>query len=151
MLRKVNGEWQSFAGPQVDDGRQFFEIAYASANNRLFALWADPNSNWFLDVWEPKDNDIWGRFSTQSIASGGDLNDEDVGGAGLDFNPATANLFNVNTGAESLSVFDGDTLGEVGSVILGDDPFSITIDESRNQVYLGLRDSGRLIKLADTY
>jgi uncharacterized repeat protein (TIGR01451 family) len=151
MLRKVGDQWQAFMGPQVDDDRQFFEIAYASANNRLFALWADPNSNWFLDVWEPKDNDIWGRFSTQGIASGGDLNDPNVGGAGLDFNPATGNLFNVNTGADSLSVFDSVTLGEVGSVVLGDDPFAITVDGTRNQVYLGLRDSGRLIKLADTY
>lgn len=151
MLRKVNGQWQSFMGPQVDDERQFFEIAYASANNRLFALWADPNSNWFLDVWEPKDNDIWGRFSTQSIASGGNLNDPNVGGAGLDYNPATANLFYVNTGADSLSVIDGGSLGTVGTVVLGDDPFAIVIDESRNQVYLGLRASGNLIKLADTY
>jgi YVTN family beta-propeller protein len=151
MLRQVNGSWQSFMGPQVDDDRQFFEIAYSSANNRLFALWSDPNSNWFLDVWEPKDNDIWGRFSTQSIASGGNINSQDVGGAGLDFNPNTNNLFNVNTGADSLSVIDGVTLGVVGSVGLGDDPFTVTIDESRNQVYIGLRDSGRLIKLAHTY
>ena len=151
MLRQVNGEWQSFMGPQVDDDRQFFEIAYSTANNRLFALWADPNSNWFLDVWEPKDNDIWGRFSTQSIASGGDLNDPNVGGAGLDYNATTANLFNINTGADSLSVIDGVSLGIVGTVGLGDDPFAIAIDESRNQVYLGLRATGHLIKLVDTY
>ncbi len=151
MLRKVNNSWQSFMGPQVDDNRQFFEIAYSSSNNRLFALWSDPGSNWFLDVWEPKDNDIWGRFSTQGIPSGGDLNDPDVGGSGLAFNPATSNLFNVNTGSDSLSVIDGVTLGVVGSVGLGDDPFAVTVDNTRNQVYLGLRASGRLIKLADIY
>jgi uncharacterized repeat protein (TIGR01451 family) len=149
MLRQVNGQWQSFMGPQVNDGRQYFEIAYAAANNRLFALWADPNSNWFLDVWEPKDNDTWGHFSTQSIPSGGNLDDPLVGGAGLAYNSTTSNLLNVNTGADSLSVIDGVTLGVIGSVNLGNDPFAITVDDTRNQIYVGLRDSGRLIKLTD--
>jgi DNA-binding beta-propeller fold protein YncE len=151
MLRKVNGQWQSFAGPVVDDGRQFFEIVYAASNNRLFALWSDPNSNWSLDIWEPKDNDIWGRFGTIAMPSGGNINDPNVGGAGIDYNPTTANIFNVNTGVDSLSVIDGVTLGTVGTVALGDDPFTITIDDGRNQVYVGLRASGRLIKLEDTY
>ena len=151
MLRKLNGTWQAFKGPEVDDGREFFEIAYVTSNNRLFALWADGNSNWFLDVWEPKDNDIWGRFATLPIASGGDIHDPNVGGAGLNYNATTNNLFNVNTGVDSASVIDSVTLGTVGTVILGDDPFAITIDDSRNLVYLGLRASGRLIKLDDTY
>ena len=151
MLRQVNGNWQAFKGPEVDDGRQFFEIAYAANNNRLFALWADGNSNWFLDVWEPKDNDIWGRFATLPIASGGNINDPNVGGAALDFNATTNNLFNVNTGVDSASVIDSVTLGTVGTIILGDDPFAVTIDDTRNLVYLGQRASGRLIKLDDTY
>jgi uncharacterized repeat protein (TIGR01451 family) len=141
MIRRENGQWQSFMGPQKDDKRQYFEIEYSAANNRLFAIWADTNSNWFLDVWEPKDNDIWGQFGTQSLPSGGNLNDPDVGGAGLALNSSRSNLFNVNTGAKSLSVIDSVTLGGVGSVALGDDPFSITIDESRNMVYVGLSES----------
>jgi YVTN family beta-propeller protein len=151
MLRQVNGEWQSFMGPQKDDGRHYFEIAYSASNNRLFALWADLNSNWFLDVWEPKDNDIWGQFGTQAIPSGGNINDPQVGGAGLDLNATRRNLFIVNTGVDSLSVLDTETLGQAGSVGLGNDPFAIAVDDSRNQVYLGLRADGRLIKLEDTY
>jgi YVTN family beta-propeller protein len=151
MIRNVNGTWQSFMGPQVGDDRQFFELAYAPGSNRLFALWADPNSNWFLDVWEPKDDDVWGHFSTQSLPSGGTLSDPNVGGAAMAYNPSTNNLFIINTGVDTLSIIDAGTLGDVGTVALGDDPFAIAIDEATNQVYLGLRSSGRLIKLADTY
>jgi YVTN family beta-propeller protein len=155
MLREENGQWRAFRGPQKDDGRQYFELAYAAANNRLFALWALKNAQgqtiWSLDVWEPKDNDIWGQFGTLGMPSGGDLNDPNVGGAAMDFNAATGNLFNVNTGDESLTVIDSVTLGAVGSVGLGDDPFAITIDDTRNRVYVGLRASGNLIKLDDIY
>jgi uncharacterized repeat protein (TIGR01451 family) len=157
MLRFVNGAWQSFAGPQKDDGRQYFEIAYSPANNRLFALWTENNAandgsgNWFMDVWEPKDNDIWGQFGTFSMPNGGDLNDPEVGGAGLALNSTTGNLFNVNTEADSLSVIDTVTLGTVATVALGNDPFAVTIDEASNGVYVGLRATGRLIKLTDNY
>jgi hypothetical protein len=47
-------------------------------------------------------------------------------------------------------VVDGGTLGVVGTVNLGTDPFALTIDRSRSVVYVGLRSSGRLIKLQDT-
>jgi YVTN family beta-propeller protein len=104
-----------------------------------------------MDVWEPHDDAIWGRFATLPIASGGSLSDPNVGGAALDYNATTGNLFNVNTGADSVSVFDADTLGTIGNVALGNDPFAIAVDDTRNQVYLGLRATGRLIKLDDTY
>lgn len=151
MLRQVNGIWQSFLGPQFDDGRQLFELAYSASNNRLFVIYADGQSNWFLDIWEPKDNGIWGRFSTQSIPSGGNIGSPDVGGAALALNASTSNLFSVNTGARSLSVIDGVTLGVVGTVALGEDPFAVAIDTRRNQVYVGLRGPGRLVKLEDLY
>ncbi|MCC6458390.1 MAG: DUF11 domain-containing protein [Caldilineaceae bacterium] len=152
MLRLVNGSWQSFLGPQSDDGRQYFEIEYSATNNRLFALRADAQSNWLMDVWEPKDNDSWGQAGSPKIMpSGGDINLPDVGGTALALNGATANLFNVNTGAASLSVIDVVTVVEIGSVGLGTDPFAIAIDESRNQVYVGLRAGGALIKLEDVY
>ena len=152
MLRLVNGSWQSFLGPQSDDGRQYFEIEYSTANNRLFALRADPQSNWLMDVWEPKDNDIWGQAGSPKIMpSGGNISLPDVGGTALALNGATGNLFNVNTGAASLSVIDVATVVDIGSVGLGTDPFAIAIDESRNQVYVGLRDGGALIKLEDVY
>jgi uncharacterized repeat protein (TIGR01451 family) len=151
MLRQVNGAWQSFLGPQFDDGRQLFELAYAPNSNRLFVVYADGQSNWFLDVWEPHDNNIWGRLSTQAIPSGGNVSSPDVGGTALALNAATGNLFNVNTGARSLSVVDSGTLGIVGTVALGEDPFALAIDSSRNRVYVGLRAQGRLVKLVDSY
>ena len=151
MVRNVNGTWQSSLGPQFTDGRQLFELAYDGATNRLFVIYADAQSSWFLDVWEPQTQNIWGRFSTQGMPSGGLISDPDVGGAGLALNPTTQNLFNVNTGADSLSVVDGVTLGVVGTVNLGNDPFAVALDSSRNAVFVGLRESGRLIKLQDTY
>jgi uncharacterized repeat protein (TIGR01451 family) len=151
MVRKVNGAWQSSFGPLFTDGRQLFELAYDGATNRLFVIYADAQSNWFLDVWEPQTQNIWGRFSTQAMPSGGAIGDPDVGGGGLALNPTTQKLFNVNTGANSLSVIDGVTLGVVGTVNLGNDPFALALDSSRNTVFVGLRESGRLIKLDDTY
>lgn len=151
MLQEVDGTWQATPGPKFDDGRQLFELAYHVDTRRLFVVYADALSNWYLDVWEPQNNSIWGLFSTQSIPNGGSIDSSDVGGAALSINPATGNLFNVNTGADSLSVIDVTSLGNVGTVGLGSDPFALAIDTTNNRVYVGLRESGRLVKLDDTY
>lgn len=151
MLREENGVWQASPGPKFDDGRQLFELAYHVDTQRLFVVYADALSNWYLDVWEPQNNNIWGLFTTQAIPSGGSIGAQDVGGAALGINPATGNLFNVNTGADSLSVIDTSTLGTVGTVGLGNDPFALAIDTTNNRVYVGLRAAGRLVKLGDTY
>lgn len=151
MLREVNGSWQAFPGPQFDDERQLFELAYHVDTQRLFVVYADAASNWYLDVWEPRDNSLWGRLSTQPLPSGGNITSPDVGGAAMGINPTTGNLFNVNTGANSLSVVDTSSLGQVATVGLGSDPFALAVDGVLKRVYVGLRQSGNLVKLDDTY
>lgn len=151
MVYQINGIWQTVKGPQKDDLREYFEIAYSPSNNRLFVLAADQNSAWTLEIWEPKGANDWGQLTPIGIESGGSIHDPLVGGAGLDLNGATGNLFIVNTGVDSLSVYDVESLGKVGGVALGDDPFAVTVDGTRNKVYLGLRADGRLIKLDDSY
>jgi YVTN family beta-propeller protein len=154
VLRRENGAWRAFAGPKFTDNRQVFELAYHTATQRLFLVYArtiDGVDRWFLDVWEPRDVGEWGRFATQEIPSGGAIASPLVGGTGLEVNPSTGNLFVVNTGADSLTVIDGVTLGVVGTVVLGDDPFAVAINSRINEVYIGLRSPGRLIKLEDTY
>ena len=154
MLRQENGAWKAFAGPKFTDNRQVFELAYDTATQRLFLVYArtiEGVDRWFLDVWEPRDVGEWGIFATQEIPSGGAIASSLVGGTGLEINPSTGHLFITNTGADSLSVIDATSLGVLGTVPLGDDPFAVAINSLINEVYVGLRTPGRLIKLPDTY
>ncbi len=154
MLRQQSGVWTAFAGPKFTDNRQPFELAYDTATQRLFLVYErtiEGVDRWFLDVWEPRDVGDWGIFATQEIPSGGALSSPLVGGTGLEINPSTGNLFITNTGADSLTVIDSATLGVVGTVAMGDDPFAVAINSLINEVYVGLRGPGRLIKLSDTY
>ena len=106
---------------------------------------------WFLDVWEPRDIGEWGLFATRDIPSGGSIASPLVGGTGLEINPSTGNLFITNTGADSLTVMDATSLGVLVTIGLGDDPFAVAINKLINEVYVGLRGPGRLIKLTDAY
>lgn len=151
MVRKEGGVWQSFAGPILADQRRLFELAYNPDTQLLYSVYADVAGNWNLGFWEPKVVGDWGQFGTVDLPSGGDLNSPDVGGAGLAVNPSTEHVFNVNTGAGSLSVINGSVPAILGGVALGNDPFAIAINSTANTVFIGLRSSGSLIKLSDAY
>jgi uncharacterized repeat protein (TIGR01451 family) len=154
VLRREGGVWKAFAGPQFTDNRQVFEIAYDTATQRLFVVYArtiEGVDRWFLDVWEPRDVGDWGYFATRDIPSGGAIASSLVGGTGIEINPSTGNLFITNTGEDSLTVMDATTLGPLATVALGDDPFAVAINRLFNEVYVGLRTPGRLIKLVDAY
>ncbi|HXF63244.1 MAG TPA: hypothetical protein VNK95_16575, partial [Caldilineaceae bacterium] len=151
VVRRENNQWQAFAGPRFDDQRQLFELEYSANTQRLYLVWADAQSNWYLDVWEPQLNSLWGRFSTQPLPSGGSIFSSQVGGTGLEANPATNHVFNVNTGANSLSVLNGFTNGVLATVPLGTDPFAVAVNGDTNTVFVGLRSSGNLVKLTDNY
>lgn len=151
LVHRDNGVWQVVQGPQFEDERQLFELAYDPGTNRLYVVFADVNSNWFLGTWEPHTQSLWGQLPPVPLPSGGLISDPKVGGAGLAFNPATQNVFNANTGADSLSAVDGGTLTLATTVALGNDPFAVAVDSIRNMVYIGLRSDGRLIKLRDNY
>jgi uncharacterized repeat protein (TIGR01451 family) len=151
MLRQEGGTWKYFPGPIFDDGRQLFELDYNPDVQKLYVVYAEAGGTWKLQAWEPKDNDLWGQQTAITIPTGGDVGSSQVGGAGLEVNPKTENVFNVNTGADNVSVVDGFSNGVLATVGLGDDPFSIAINAETNTVFIGLRGSGNLVKLADEY
>ena len=154
VLRQEGGTWKAFAGPKFTDNRQVFEVAYDTTTQRLFLVYArtiEGVDRWFLDVWEPRDIGEWGLFATRDIPSGGSIASPLVGGTGLEINPSTGNLFITNTGADSLTVMDATSLGVLVTIGLGDDPFAVAINKLINEVYVGLRGPGRLIKLTDAY
>lgn len=151
MVRQEGGVWHSFPGPILSDQRQLFELAYSAETQILYSVYAEANGTWRLGFWEPKVVGEWGQAGTVTLPSGGDVNSPDVGGAGLAVNPSTGNVFNVNTGAASLSVVDGLTPAVIGTVGLGTDPFAIAINSSTDTVFVGLRASGNLVKLDDSY
>jgi YVTN family beta-propeller protein len=151
LLRYQNGAWSAQVGPQFVDSRQLFGLAFNALNRKLYSLYADAAGNWKLDIWEPKEESLWGLRATRSIPSGGDPNSAAVGGVGIAVNQTTGNLFIANTGANSLTVVDGDSDAAIATVALGNEPFAIAVDDSRNKVYTGLRLLGKLIKLDDNY
>jgi YVTN family beta-propeller protein len=72
-----------------------------------------------------------------------------VGGTGIEVNRRNGHLYNVNTGAANLSVLDGNTNGVIDTIGLGADPFAIAINNSTGTIFVGLRESGRLVKLEE--
>jgi hypothetical protein len=69
----------------------------------------------------------------------------------FEVNHRNGRLYNVNTGAANLSVLNGETNGETNGVIntigLVVDPFAIAINNFTGTVFVGLRGSGRLVKI----
>lgn len=151
MVRQEEGAWQAFAGPIFADQRQLFELAYHADVGLLYSVYATSQGNWRLAFWEPKVNDLWGQAGFVDLPSGGDLSSPDVGGAGLAVNLSTGNVFNANTGADSLSVVDGSTPAVLATVGLGNDPFAVAVNSRTDTVFVGLRESGNLVKVEDNY
>lgn len=150
-LVQQDGSWLVQRGPLLADGRTLFDLAYAPASNKLYLVYGDAGEQWFVDVWKPDTAGPWALLGTIPVDSGGALSSPDVGGTGLAVNPNTGNVFNVNTGAATLSVIDGERDRLVDTIVLGEDPFPIAINAKTNTVFVGLRRSGRIIKIEDSY
>lgn len=143
-----NGVWQRSAGPLLSDGRTIFDIAYNPANNKLYMVYADSAGDWFIDVWKPEIGPAWGQIRTGiAVGSGGDLTSPLVGGTGIEVSRRTGKLYNVNTGAATLTVIDGVNNGIQATIGLGADPFPIAINARTGTVFIGLRESGRIVKI----
>jgi YVTN family beta-propeller protein len=149
-LTNQNGAWQPQFGAGFLDKRRLFDVAYNPSLQKLYVVNADAQGNWFLEYWKP-DPVQWGFIGRQALPSGGDLASADVGGAGLEVDLATGNVFNANTGATNLTVLDGSSDGMLATIDLGSDPFPVAIDQTRKIVYIGLRAPGRVVKLNDAY
>lgn len=143
--------WVRVTGPVLNDGRTLFHMAYNPDNEKLYVVYARPSGEWFVDVWKADVGNAWGLIFTIPVDSGGELSSPLVGGSGIGVNRATANLFNVNTGAATLTVVNGTDNGIRAKIDLGADPFPLAVDQIRNIVYVGLRSSARLVKVMDTY
>ncbi len=118
LLRNLNGAWISQPGTgKLEDRTRLFGLAYNASSGKLYAPYGDKDGNWFVDIWEPHAFSPWGRVTHTPVPSGGALNDPDVGGDGVVVNPVTGNVFNANTGADS--VIDGNGAGDDPL----DDPF----------------------------
>jgi len=143
-----NGVWQRSAGPLLSDGRRLFDIAYNPANNKLYVVYADSGGEWFIDVWKPETGAAWGQIRTGiPVGSGGDPSSALVGGTGIEVSRRTGKLYNVNTGAATLTVIDGVDNGIRATIGLGADPFPIAINATTGTVFVGLRESGRIVKI----
>ncbi|MEZ4638656.1 MAG: hypothetical protein R2856_27465 [Caldilineaceae bacterium] len=150
VFSQANGAWTRSAGPLFEDGRTLFDMAYNPASNKLYLVYANAAGEWFLDVWKPETSAPWGQIRIAiPVGSGGDLADPLVGGSGIDVSRYSGRAYNVNTGAQSLTVLNGDTNGIVDNIGLGQDPFPLVTDGRRGVVYVGLRTPGRLVKIEE--
>ena len=150
-IRQSNGVWTTKATTLMPEGTTPFELAYSAARNRLYVVYADSASHWFVDIWKPELNAQWGRERTLAVGNGGNVKAPEVGGAGLIVNPTTDHVFNVNTAAGTLSVISGSSESVIATVITGADPFPIAVNATTNMVFVGLRGNNALVKLADNF
>jgi DNA-binding beta-propeller fold protein YncE len=150
VLTKQSGQWTLLhPGPETGS-KEPFELAYSPTASRLFLINYD-SPNWYVDMWKVNAGSDWSFITRQDVPSGGSPVSQDVGGSGLEVSRATGKIYNLNTGADNLSILNvsGDSLYIVQTVALGDDPFAIAINNTTNTVFIGLRAPGRLVKIAD--
>lgn len=150
-IRQVNGAWQTKSVTLMPEGTIPFELAYNAARNRLYVVYANSASQWFVDSWKPELNALWGRERTLAVGDGGNVTSPDVGGAGLAFNPTTGHLFNANTAAGTLTVISGSSETVLATPITGPDPFPVAINTRTNTVFIGLRSNNALVKIEDAF
>ena len=150
-IRQVNGLWQTKSVALMPTGATSFELAYHAARNRLYVVYADASSKWFVDSWKPEINAQWGRERTLTVGDGGGVKAPSVGGAGLIVNPTTGHVFNVNTAAGTLTVISGNQEKVLTTLAVGADPFPIAVNTKTNVVFIGLRSGDALVKIDDSF
>lgn len=150
-IRQVNGLWQTKSVALMPTGATSFELAYHAARNRLYVVYADAASTWFVDSWKPEINAQWGRERTLTVGDGGGVKAPSVGGARLIVNPTTGHVFNVNTAAGTLTVISGNQEKVLTTLAVGADPFPIAVNTKTNVVFVGLRSGDALVKIDDSF
>ena len=73
------------------------------------------------------------------------------GGGGVAANPITHHVFVTNAAADTVSVFDGDSLLLLATAPTGDDPMGVAVDPGLNYAFVGNRASNNLTSIPDTY
>ena len=97
----------------------------------------DPNK---IAVFEVKPMDL-GRLTTWTAGQAGAQ-----GGVGIGANRSTGSVFVSNSAANTLSVFDGQTLGNVATLPMPGDPADIGINSVLNRAYVSNR-SANVVKM----
>lgn len=151
VIRQEGGAWQAKSMALLPEGTTPFALAYNPNLNRLYVTFADSGNNWFVDVWKPEQNALWGREATLRVGSGGAVDSADVGGTGLAVNPTTGHVFNVNTADGTMSVIDGPQQRVIATVATGTDPFAVAVNPQTNVVFVTLRAGNALVKFDDTF
>jgi len=146
------GTWMDDVGQlfTFSDRRVPFEVAYNPNNQKLYMVYA-VSSNWFVDVWKRNSEGTLVSIATVPVESSGNSKDPNVGGSGLDVDLATNNVFNINTAARSVTVIHGGNQTVLDTVPTAVDPFTIAINSITRQVYIGLRSTGSIQVIPDTY
>jgi uncharacterized repeat protein (TIGR01451 family) len=150
-IRQINGSWQTKSAAIMPEGTTSFELAYSVARNRLYVVYANSASQWFVDSWKPEPNALWGRERTLAVGDSGNIKAPEVGGAGLVVNPTTGHLFNANTAAGTLTVISGASETVLATVPTGPDPFPVAVNARTNVIFVGLRSPDALVKINDTF
>lgn len=151
LVYRENNVWQVQSKALAAAGSTPFELAYNAANDKLYLVYANAASNWFVDIWRPHAASPWTLEKTIPVGNGGGIQSPDVGGAGLAINPTTGHVFNLNTAAGTMSVISGSSDKVIATVPTGADPFPIAINPVTNVVFIGLRNSDALVKIEDVF
>ncbi len=156
MLKQSGDTWAAQQGPLFADGRQVFGLDYAPNEDpnlpgRLYSLWANKDSNWFMSIWEPTPDAVdWGLVIDMVIPSHGELDVPGVGGDGVIHNPTTGNVYTANTADDTVVIIRGDGSEYLNVFDVSDDPFPAAVNPSISMIYIGLRAPGALIAVQDT-
>ncbi|HRW09886.1 MAG TPA: hypothetical protein P5121_32515, partial [Caldilineaceae bacterium] len=149
VIRQEGSSWQAKSMTLTPEGTTPFELAYNPTLNRLYVVYADSDNRWFVDIWKPELNALWGREATLRVGSGGNVQDINVGGTGLAVNPTTGNVFNANTTDGTLTVISGNEQRVIATLDIGTDPFPVAVNPLTNVVFVGLRSENALVKVND--
>ncbi len=118
----------------IHPGGTPYAVALDATRSRLFVLYALPGG-------DPDRVAVYAVTATGSsfvadvaVGNGGAL-----GGSGIAVNPTTGHVFVANSGANTMTVFDGMSLAVLATVATGSDPGMIGVNSATNLVYIGNR------------
>ncbi len=154
VVQQVGDNWEAKAMALLPEGTTPFAVAYDPTIKRLYvatAVATNGSTEWFVEIWKPELNALWGREATLRVGNGGALDSPAVGGTGLAVNPQTGHVFNANTADGTLSVINGPLQRVIATVASGSDPFAVAVNPASGVVFVGLREGNALVKIDDDF
>ncbi len=155
ILKRHGDEWVAKSGPAFPPARDFLALDYVAPGDAksagiLYTLWSNPQSTWFLGLWQPDEDAVdWTYRGDVVLNSHGDISGPYAGGDGLGVNPATGNIYTANTGDDKLTVIRGDGARYLDFIRVQNDPFAMVVNPISSVIYIGLRARGALVTIID--